>query len=60
MSRIDEIIASVEAGETVDLDRAMTLMALDMVRSGERHVEDHIERQRWADEQFAGGVGPDR
>lgn len=60
MSRIDEIIASVEAGEEVDLNRAMTLLTLDLVKSGERHVEDHIERQRWADEQFAGGVGPAR
>lgn len=49
-SRLSDLIAKIEAGESVDLQRVATLQALDIARAGEVFVADAIQRERDADE----------
>jgi len=53
MSRIAELIDSLERNEPVDLQKVLRLQALDMARVGETFVEETITRERQADDQFA-------
>ncbi len=51
-SRLAEVIGQVERGEEVDVERTLTLQALDVVRAGELFLADALKREDEADEQF--------
>ena len=53
MSRIQDVIESVEKGEPVDYGRVLALQALDVARLDELYAEESSARQDQADEQLA-------
>jgi hypothetical protein len=58
--RLDDLIAQIERGETPDVKRFETLVALDLVRMGEAALDDAIARDKAADakyEQFIESIG---
>lgn len=58
MSRIASIIERIERGEVIDPRRELMLFALDFAAADERHIAEWKERERIADEQFAGNSSP--
>lgn len=53
MSRIAEVIASVERGDPVDWDRVFLLQNLDTVRAGEMFADESVRENTDANERAA-------
>lgn len=51
-SRIAALIADVEGGNPLDLEKAAMLQALDVARIGELAVADHIDRSTESNDQL--------
>ena len=49
-SRTHDVLGKIERGERLDLEKTLTLQALDMVRSNETFVLDTLEAERQADD----------
>lgn len=52
MSRLDDWIARMEAGETIDWGREAQLQALDIAKAGENFVDEWINREQQSDSEF--------
>ena len=57
MSRLTELVAKIEKGEPVDLQRVSLLLALDAVVADERFVAEMATIRDQADEQLATAFG---
>ena len=51
-SRLAEMQAAIERGEPVDQRRLARLQALDIALSGRKHVQEALDEEAAADEQF--------
>ncbi len=51
--RLEDLVAAIEAGEPVDLNKVAQLQALDIARAGRQFVEAAIISQEQADDRFA-------
>ena len=54
--RLSTVIADIEAGKPVDVEKLHTLQALDLVRAGRQFVEEACQRQETWDEQAVAAV----
>lgn len=59
MSRLDDIVASMEAGDEINWSKERDLVTLDAIRDMERLGEEAAQRERAADDILAERLGVD-